>query len=141
MLKIAFPYIEIGAFIPAPHAAVWDILTDTVCWNEWGPTVTAVDSDDRHIQKGSAGRVRTISGVWLPFVITEFNDGTSWSWRVAGIRATGHRVEAVDEKTTLVVFQVPLYVAPYILVCKLALLNISKLIRSGKQNMKGASIL
>ena len=141
MLKIAFPYVEIGALIPAPHAAVWDILTDTVRWNEWGPTVTAVDSADRHIRKGSTGRVRTVSGIWLPFVVTEFDDGKSWSWHVAGIRATGHRVEQVDEQTSLVFFQVPLYAAPYIIVCKLALLKISKLIRSAKYNLKQMNIL
>ena len=132
MLQIAFPYVEIGALIPAPHGAVWDILTDTVCWNEWGPTVTAVDSADKHIRECSTGRVRSLLGVWLPFVITEFDDGKSWSWCVAGIRATGHRVEQIDEQTTLVFFRVPLYAAPYILVCKLALLKISKLLRSKK---------
>jgi hypothetical protein len=132
MLKMVFPFVEIGALIRAPHAGVWDILTDTACWNEWGPTITAVDSTDRYIRKGSSGRVRTISGVWLPFVITEFDDGTFWSWRVAGINATGHRVEQIDKKTTMVFFRVSVYAAPYILVCKLALLKISKLIQVQK---------
>jgi hypothetical protein len=39
---------------------------------------------------------------------------------VAGIPATGHRVEALGPGRCRVVFEVPLLAAPYLAVCRLA---------------------
>ena len=77
----------------------------------------------------SLGRVQTALGVWVPFVITDFNDGLYWSWKVSGIHATGHRVEQVDYKKCRLIFEVPWFAAPYVTVCKIAAERIEKLLK------------
>ena len=46
--------------------------------------------------------------------------GQQWGWEVAGIPATGHRVESLGPDRCRVVFEVPLLAAPYLTVCRLA---------------------
>lgn len=71
------------------------------------------------MRDGSRGRIRTIGGVWLPFEVG--SDGTRrWTWRVAGVPATGHEVEPVGDGSR-VTFEVPLLAAPYAVVCWVAL--------------------
>ena len=83
--------------IDAPAAALWKLLTDTEAWPEWGPSIRAVTSDSgRWIGAGATGSVTTAIGITLPFVVTRFADGRGWSWRVAGVAATDHSVEAID---------------------------------------------
>jgi hypothetical protein len=93
MLKIAFPHIEISRVVSAAPKSVWQLLTDTFTWQDWGPTVLAVRSSDRYIKKGSYGRVKTALHFWVHFEITDLGSGTYWSWRISGINATGHRIE------------------------------------------------
>jgi hypothetical protein len=109
MIKIAFPYIEISRVVAASSNRAWGLLTDTCTWKEWGPSLLDVRSSDRYIKKGSHGRVKTA----LHFF---------------GINATGHRVEPLDESSCRLVFQVPLWAAPYLVVCKIALDRIVELL-------------
>lgn len=112
--------METSVEIPAPASAAWKLLTDTSRWPQWGPSVSRVESAEQYIGPGSTGRVRTIIGVWLPFRVTRFADGQRWDWEVAGIPATGHRVESLGPDRCRVVFQVPLLATPYLAVCWLA---------------------
>ena len=119
--------------IDAPEARVWRLLTDTHAWPAWGPSVRAVACRDRFIRAGSAGRLQTAIGVWLPFVVVTFNQQVYWDWRVAGIQATGHRVEAVGPDRCRLTFSVPLWAAPYGWVCRLALRRIDNLLREKEE--------
>lgn len=78
---------------------------------------------DLHIKKGSQGRLKTLIGLWVSFVVTEYEPGKYWSWRVSGIPATGHKVETGGKETCTLVF----FFAPYILVCKIALDRIASI--------------
>ncbi len=106
----------------------WDILTDTVQWPRWGPTVRSVVCTDRYIREGARGRVYTPIGLSFPFVITEYSHGHCWSWRVAGIRATGHRVIRMGEGSCKIVFEMPVLWLPYVMVCRLALARMTKIL-------------
>lgn len=113
--------------IQAPAALVWRVLTDVTLWPQWGPSVSAVESADRHIISGSIGRIRTSLGIWLPFEVTHMVPGHSWRWRVGGVPATGHRVDAVDEARCQLVFEIPVWAAPYTLVCGIAASRIARI--------------
>jgi hypothetical protein len=65
-------------------------------------------------------------GLWVPFVITDFEIDRYWSWRVLGIRATGHRVERLAEGLCRLTFEVPIFGAPYVIVCREAVARIAK---------------
>jgi len=77
---------------------------------------------------GLRGRVRTRLGLSLPFEITAVEPGRAWRWRVAGVAATGHRVEPLGPMRCRVVFEVPRWAAPYALVCRAALRRLSRLL-------------
>jgi hypothetical protein len=111
---------EASVEILAPASAAWKLLTDTTRWTEWGPSISRVESAEQYIGPGSTGRVQTIIGVWLPFRVTEVVAGQRWGWEVAGIPATGHRVESLGPDRCRVSFEVPLLAVPYLAVCKLA---------------------
>lgn len=130
MIKIAFPYVEISRVVGASPNRVWEFLTDTFTWEDWGPSILAVRSSERYIRKGSYGRVKTALRFWLPFHITDLDSGKYWSWRISGINATGHRFERLDENTCRLVFQVPLWAAPYLVICKIALDRIAEMLES-----------
>ncbi len=119
--------LDVAATFDAPVAAAWRLLTDTRAWPQWGPTVTAVDTEPPVIGPDSTGRLRTPVGLWLPFAITSFESGSRWTWRVAGIPATGHRVEATG-RGCRIVFEVPLLTAPYATVCRSALRRLGDLL-------------
>ncbi|MEE4376271.1 MAG: SRPBCC family protein [Candidatus Competibacteraceae bacterium] len=119
--------IQVARIINAPPGPVWAILTDIQQWPHWGPSVRAVQCADRHICKGSSGRVLTALGFWAPFVITEFEEGRYWCWRVFGIPATGHRVESIGEDRCRLLFEIPTLATPYAVVCKIAMKRIAHL--------------
>jgi hypothetical protein len=102
----------------APRDAVWRTFRDTRCWPEWGPSVRAVDCSHRLVRRGSTGHVTTVGGLRVPFEVTACADGR-WTWDVAGLPATGHRVEGADP--AIGAFEVPLAAAPYVAVCRRAL--------------------
>ena len=128
MLKISFPHIEISRIVAAAPERVWNLLTDTSTWEDWGPTVLAVRSSGRFIKKMSRGRIKTALHFWVPFEVTDLDPGKYWSWRISGINATGHRIERLDERSCRLVFQVPFWAAPYLVVCKIALDRIVQLL-------------
>lgn len=111
--------------IAADRDTVWEVLTDTEQWPGWGPSVTDVESPQRHIAPGTTGRLRLPGGIWVPFEITECGE-YRWGWRVARVPATGHRVEATDAGCR-VGFEIPLYGAVYAPVCQRALARIERL--------------
>lgn len=105
-----------SAEVDAPAADVWSLLARFDQWPAWGPSITAVEADADEVAPGVTGRVRTVVGVWLPFEITEVVPGRSWDWRVAGIPATGHRVDPIDALRSRVTFTTPWPTAPYVAV-------------------------
>ncbi|MFO1434237.1 MAG: SRPBCC family protein [Candidatus Competibacteraceae bacterium] len=125
--------IQVSEIIDSSAEHAWRILIDTRCWPEWGPSVKAVDCAERYIRKGSTGRVLTTLGFWADFEIIYFEEGRYWDWRVYGIAATAHRVEPLGEHRCRVSFEIPLFAAPYALICKLALRRIAKIATQAAQ--------
>ena len=115
--------------IAAPASVAWQLLTDTHEWPRWGPSVRAVDSPQRLIGPGVQGRVQTAAGLWLPFAITDWEPDRAWAWRVAGLPATGHRVEPLAPHRCRVSFLIPRWAPFYRPVCRAALARIAELIR------------
>ena len=112
--------LAVRIFVSAPSDRVWRLLADTREWPRWGPSVRRVESPNRFIGKGDRGRVKTAAGFWLPFEITDFEPGRYWAWKVAGVRATGHRVEPNESGGCRLAFEVPSIAFPYLSVCRLA---------------------
>jgi len=54
--------------------------------------------------------------------------GRAWRWRVAGVTATGPRVEALGPSRCRVVLEVPLWAAPCAVVCRMALGRMARLV-------------
>jgi hypothetical protein len=121
MIKISFSKVK-------PCDQIWKLLTDTATWPHWGPSVKAVECADRFIREGSVGRIKIAVGIWVPFVITRYDEELFWSWKVAGVPATGHRIETVENVLCRLIFEVPLFVAPYAYICKIALERINILL-------------
>lgn len=115
----------VSRVIDARPDRVWDLLVDTRQWPAWGLSITDVRSTDRRIREGTTGQVRTVGGLWIPFVVTSCVE-YRWTWRIAGIPATGHRVKPLDGRCRAV-FEVPLLATPYAVVCRLALRNLDAL--------------
>ena len=128
MIKITTNRISVGKFYPASPLIVWELITDTSQWPRWGPTVKRVHFPERFIRKGSSGRVLTAFGIWLPFVIDEYEHASYWSWKVATIKASGHRVQASEYGGSNLWFDVPMIAAPYAAVCQMALGRIENLL-------------
>ncbi|MGD8991471.1 MAG: hypothetical protein PVI00_08460 [Desulfobacterales bacterium] len=131
MFKLSRSHLKISRIIKTTPAALWDMLTDTMSWPQWGPTVRAVQSKTRYIRAGSTGQVKTVFGFWAPFVITEWTEGQYWSWRVFNIRATGHRIEIIDDRCCRLIFEVPLWAGPYALICRIAAGRIARYQETG----------
>ena len=108
-------------------STVWPLLAEFRWWPSWGPTVRAVDADAASVAPGVRGRVQTPLRLWLPFEITRVEPERSWDWTVAGIRATGHQVTAVDPGRTLVDFTVSGWLAPYAVVLHAGLRRLKRL--------------
>lgn len=121
--------LAVERFIAAPPPAVWDLLVDVSAWPRWGPSVRRATLADQ--APGLALRVRgdvwTSVGVRLPFVITEFDAGRRWTWKVAGVPATGHQVTAAPGGCQ-VRFEVPWWAGAYLPVCSVALRRIERLV-------------
>jgi hypothetical protein len=113
--------LAVGRDVDAPPEATARALRDTRRWPDWSPSVRGVESADRYVETGTTGRVR-VAGTWVPFRVTAATR-LRWDWDVAGIPATGHRVEryAGDPDRCRAVIEVPLVAAPYVPVCRRAL--------------------
>jgi hypothetical protein len=131
VLRAVFPYFEVGLQVNAAAEEVWQILVDTSRWVEWGPSIRGVESTDRFLTALSSGRVRTLLGFSVPFAVTRFEPGRTWSWRVFGIPATTHTVESLGANRSRLLFGVPLIAFPYLLVCHVAMKRIDALIERG----------
>jgi uncharacterized protein YndB with AHSA1/START domain len=114
--------------VAAEPEVVWEVLTDTRRWPEWGPSVSDVRSERRVIRAGTTGEVQVAGGPWLPFEVRTC-ERYRWTWRVARIPATGHRAEPTDGGTR-VAFEVPLAAAGYAVVCERALGRIQRLVET-----------
>ena len=69
---------------------------------------------------------------WLRFIITEYEHHHYWNWRVASMNATAHRVDEVDEYKCRITFDLPIWWAPYVFICWLALKRIKRMLESPK---------
>jgi hypothetical protein len=127
MIRISANRVSVGKFYSASPPLVWNLITDTAQWPRWGPTVKSVRLKERFIRNDSRGLVLTAFGIWLPFVIVECEHGSFWSWKVAYINATGHRIQPANGGCVLW-FEVPIIAAPYILICQVALNRIQNLL-------------
>lgn len=121
--------VAVGRTMAVDPCIVWELLVDTSRWADWGPSVATVECADGRLGAHATGHVRTPIGVSLPFVVTEFTEGRSWAWSVAGVPATTHTVEPVPGGCR-VTFGVPAVAAPYTLVCRSALRRIERLARA-----------
>ncbi|MFB6173493.1 MAG: SRPBCC family protein [Halobacteriales archaeon] len=126
---VSLPHVErtpdgrrlvVDRVVAADADTVWDLLTDTEQWPDWGPSVTAVRSRDRYIEAGSTGELQVASGPWVPFEVETYAD-YRWTWRVARIPATGHAVTPLDGSRCRVAFEIPLLAGGYAVVCERAL--------------------
>lgn len=106
---------------------MWELLIDVGRWPEWGPSVRRATLATSRFELGSKGFVRTVIGLELPFEVTRFEEGRSWSWSVAGCPATDHVVEARGPDMSSVAFGVPWIAAPYLVVCRMALRRLDEL--------------
>jgi uncharacterized protein YndB with AHSA1/START domain len=115
--------------VAASPEDVWELLTSTRTWTQWGPSVTAVDPVDTVLSQGLHGRVRTPLGLWLPFRVTHFEPHQSWAWSVLGFPATSHRIDSVPGGCR-VTFGVSVLAIPYLLICRLALRRIASFLEA-----------
>jgi hypothetical protein len=113
--------------IAVPADVMWELLVDVRHWPEWGPSVRHATLTTSRLELGSRGTVRTVIGLELPFEVTRFEPGRSWSWAVASCPATDHVVEARGPLASWVAFGVPWIAAPYLAVCGVALRRLEKL--------------
>lgn len=116
--------------IDAPAAIVWEILTNPSDWPLWGPSVRGADLEGPRLAAGATGTVTTILGLKLTFEITAVDEGARWAWKVAGLPATDHTVEALGAGRSRAGFGVPWPVAPYLAVCRIALRRIDDLAKA-----------
>ena len=130
MIKFTGSCISVSRILNAPVRKAWDLLTDTRKWRQWGPTVIDVECAERYIKKDVTGHVQILSRQWLRFIITEYEQYHHWNWRVASINATAHRVDKVDADRCRITFELPIWWAPYVFICLLALKRIKRMIES-----------
>ena len=123
--------------IDASAGRVWELIIDTRTWTVWGPSVKAVDCRQRYLAAGCQGRIQTPIGLWLPFYVTTFEPESYWDWRVAGVAATGHRVDPLGPQRCRLSFTVPAWAFGYGIVCRQAMLRIDRLL-AGEERKDGA---
>jgi uncharacterized protein YndB with AHSA1/START domain len=123
--------LTVDRVIAASPEAAWELLADLGAWPQWGPSITRAELDQPYeeLTSGATGVVQTSLGVRVPFVVTDFEPGRYWAWKVAGVSATSHRVEPVDDGVRIS-FGVPWWAPAYLTVCSLALRRLEKLLLS-----------
>lgn len=106
---------------------VWSLLSEFEHWPSWGTSIRRVESQETRVAPGVEGRVQTVAGVWLPFTISDVTEGRFWTWNVAGIGATGHRVTVLADHRCRVEFTAPWAAAPYLVVLRISLRRVKSL--------------
>lgn len=121
--------LVVDRLIAASPRAAWELLTDLDAWPQWGPSISGAELDQpyQELTKGATGVVSTSVRVKLPFEITEFDPGTYWEWKVAGVPATSHRVTP-EGRGSRVAMGVPWWAPAYLTVCSIALRRIENLL-------------
>ncbi|OBK15776.1 polyketide cyclase [Mycobacterium asiaticum] len=121
--------LSVHRVIAAPPQALWELLVDLDAWPQWGPTIARAELDRpyQELELGATGTVQTPVLVGVPFVVTEFDPGRFWAWKVAGIPATSHRVDPTEQGAR-VTMAVPWWAAPYLSVCSVALRRMEKMV-------------
>ncbi|WP_255167333.1 SRPBCC family protein [Natrononativus amylolyticus] len=110
--------LEVSHVVSAPADEAWELLCDTHRWVEWSPTITGVDSTGRRLEADTAGTLRTVGGLRLPFRITEYDpERRRWSWAVARVPSTGHRIDDLGADRCRVAFELSPLAAGYVPVC------------------------
>ena len=129
--------LSVGRDVDAPPESAAETLRDTRRWPEWSPSIRGVESADRYVETGTTGRVR-VAGVWVPFRVTAATR-FRWDWRVAGVPATGHRVDRYsgDPDRCRVAIELPVFAAPYVPVCRRALDRFARLMEDGERGPIG----
>jgi uncharacterized protein YndB with AHSA1/START domain len=114
--------LTVDRVIPASVQAVWKLLVDLDEWPQWGPPIRRAELKPPHqeLTLHATGTVYTWLPVAVPCVVTEFEPGRFWAWTVAGVPATSHRVDPVDDRARVTI-GVPWWSAPYLTVCSIAL--------------------
>ena len=126
--------LTVSRIIEAPAPKVWRTLIDSRLWPLWGPSVWKVKAAAPIIGPGHTGHVQIFGSIWVPFVVTHFVPGCYWSWRIGKVAATGHRVTAIDRRHSRLSFDVPIWAAPYLIVCLWAIKRIQRLVGRNKDN-------
>ncbi len=121
---------KVDRIIEAPAKVAWRILTDPREWPICGPSMRAVEARSHLIGPGIRGRIKTPVGLWLPFELTRWEPEHAWAWLVAGIKATGHRVEPLGPGRCPVTFEIPFWAPFYRLVWNAALRRIEERART-----------
>jgi len=100
-MKFSPPPLTVGLDVTADADVVWDLLVRVDAWPRWGPSVSraSIDGGGERIGPGATGTVWTAPGPAVTFRIEDWQGAgpvRHWSWRVAGIPATGHTVRERD---------------------------------------------
>lgn len=122
--------LSVDRVIAAPPEAVWKLLVDLEAWPQWGPPIRRAELDRpfERLELRATGRVYTYLPVPVPFVVSEFDPGRFWAWTVAGLPATSHRVDPLQQRCARATISVPWWSAPYLSVCAVALRRIETLL-------------
>lgn len=120
------PCLWVSREVEAPASEAWDLLSRPARWSEWSPSISDVECEDEQLASGTSGRVKPVAGPWLPFEVDALRPGCEWSWRVAGLPATRHRVNPLGADRCRVELGVPLPAAPYLAVCSTALARLAQ---------------
>jgi uncharacterized protein YndB with AHSA1/START domain len=121
--------LTVDKYVAAAPSAVWRLLVDLDSWPQWGPTIRRARLDAPHAELAlhATGTVQTSLLVAVPFEVTEFEPGRHWAWKVAGVPATRHRVDAVGGGARVSI-SVPWWSAPYLTVCSVAVRRIDAML-------------
>jgi hypothetical protein len=128
MISLRNKRFSVCKVLSASPETVWDIITDTRLWPVWGPSLLNVDCNDRYIQLGSEGRVKTLFFCWLPFTVTKFSHMQFWAWNIGPVKATGHTLTQKSGMSCELCFDMAWWAVIYIPVCWLALVKIDNII-------------
>ncbi len=129
MLVIA-PPVGVGLALPVAGVVVLGVIHMSTVWLQVPRHAELNEGyDDATLRRlvrsnwvrtvgwsGSHGTMRTVIGLELLF-----EEGRSWSWRVAGRPGTDRVVEASGPDVSRVAFGVPWIEAGYVVVCRIAL--------------------